>query len=157
VSPGVGADTLIAEMAARIIGRNRFAASRRRTDALSRIRRVARLMDRSFRVPGTRFRFGLDAVIGLVPALGDAAGMVVSAWIVVQSLQFGVRGPTLVRMLFNLGVDALAGTVPIAGDAFDAWFKANSRNLRLLERHLSAGRGVVSQPLGRLNSGSGGA
>lgn len=109
---------------------SRDTAVRRRLDALSH------LLDNSIPVPGTRARFGLDAVLGLIPGVGDAAGSVVSAYIVVQAARLGVSVPTLVRMLLNVGIEAVAGAVPVLGDLFDAAWKANSRNVALLRSEL---------------------
>lgn len=103
---------------------------------LRRLRRMARLMDSEFRFPGTRWRFGLDAVIGLVPGVGDTVSAALSLWIIAEARRLGVPSGILRKMLLNLGVDAVAGTVPILGDVFDAGYKANLRNLALLERAL---------------------
>lgn len=101
----------------------------------ARTRRLARLLDSEFRVPGTRWRFGLDGLLGLVPGVGDAAGLALSSYVIVQAVGLGARGATVVRMVANVAVDAAFGVVPVLGWAFDFWFKANNRNLRLLERH----------------------
>jgi hypothetical protein len=101
----------------------------------ARTRRLARLLDSEFRVPGTRWRFGLDGLLGLVPGVGDAAGLALSSYVIVQAVGLGARGATVVRMVANVAVDAAFGVVPVFGWAFDFWFKANNRNLRLLERH----------------------
>lgn len=96
-----------------------------------RLRRIAHLMDSSIRVPGTRYRVGLDALIGLIPGVGDAAGLAVSAYVVLAARRLGVPRRTLARMAANVGVDALVGSIPVLGDVFDLGFKANRRNLRL--------------------------
>ena len=96
-----------------------------------RLRRIAHLMDSSIRVPGTRYRVGLDALIGLIPGVGDAAGLAVSAYVVLAARRRGVPRRTLARMAANVGVDALVGSIPVLGDVFDLGFKANRRNLRL--------------------------
>ncbi|MDN5848035.1 MAG: DUF4112 domain-containing protein [Nitrococcus sp.] len=103
---------------------------------LRRLRRMARLLDSRFQIPGTRWRFGLDAVIGLVPGVGDTVSAALSLWIIAEARRLGVPSGILRKMLLNLGVDAVAGSVPILGDAFDAGFKANLRNLALLEQAL---------------------
>ena len=92
-------------------------------------------MDSAFRLPGG-FRFGLDGLIGLIPGVGDAIGVVVSLYIVARARKLGVSRGTLVRMLANVGVEGLIGSIPILGDAFDFAFKANRRNLALLRRNL---------------------
>lgn len=104
---------------------------------LSRVKTLTRLLDSSIRIPGTRRTFGLDPLIGLVPWLGDAIGACLSAWLVWQSARLGASRSTLVRMLWNVAVETLLGVVPLLGDLFDATWKANSRNLALLERHLA--------------------
>lgn len=103
---------------------------------LKRVRRFARLLDSKFQIPGTRWRFGLDPVIGLVPGAGDAAGAALSLWIIVESGRLGAPSATLLRMLLNVLVDTLAGSIPLVGDVFDAGYKANLRNLALLEQAL---------------------
>lgn len=107
-----------------------------RAAALRQLDSLSHLLDDSIRVPGTRARFGLDAVIGLVPGLGDAAGAVMSAYIVVQAARLGAPVPSLIRMLLNVGIEALFGAVPLLGDLFDAAFKANLRNVTLLRREM---------------------
>lgn len=107
-----------------------------REQALRRLDTLGYVLDNSIRVPGTSRRFGLDAVIGLVPGFGDAAGALMSAYIVVQAARLGAPASSLARMLLNVGVEAVAGAVPFAGDLFDAWFKANARNVGLLRREM---------------------
>lgn len=108
----------------------------RRQGALRQLDGLSYALDNSIRIPGTRRRFGLDPLIGLVPGVGDAAGMMVSAYIVVQAARLGAPAASLVRMLGNVGIEALAGTVPVAGDLFDAWYKANARNVAILRSEL---------------------
>ena len=95
-------------------------------------------MDEGFRVPGTRFRIGLDPILGLLPGLGDAAGALLGSAILVAAIRQRVPKLTLVRMAANIGLDATLGSIPLIGDAFDAVWKANTRNLDLLERHSAA-------------------
>lgn len=104
--------------------------------ALRRLDTLGYVLDNSIPLPGTSRRFGLDAVIGLVPGFGDAAGSLMSAYIVVQAARLGAPAPSLVRMLLNVGIEALVGAIPFAGDLFDAWFKANARNVSLLRKEL---------------------
>ncbi|KAB7627464.1 DUF4112 domain-containing protein [Alkalilimnicola sp. S0819] len=103
---------------------------------LRELDRLARLLDSSLRVPGTRWRFGLDGLIGLIPGAGDLATGGLSAWIVLRAWRMGAPRTVLLRMAANVGLDVLLGSVPLLGDAFDFFFKANRRNLRLLRRHL---------------------
>ena len=102
-----------------------------------RLRRMARLLDSEFQIPGTRWRVGLDPLIGLVPGVGDAASAALSLWIIAEAGRLGAPSGTLLRMLLNLLVDTTAGSIPVLGDAFDAGYKANLRNLALLERALA--------------------
>jgi hypothetical protein len=110
--------------------------------SLERLRWLGNLLDNSIRVPGTNFRFGLDTIIGLVPGIGDLAGGALSLYIIVEAARLGVPRPLLLRMGYNVAVDALVGAVPVLGDLFDAGFKANLRNLALVQRH--ADRPVAS-------------
>jgi hypothetical protein len=104
---------------------------------IERLRAFARVLDSAFVLPGTRFRFGVDAIIGLVPGLGDAVGAVFSAYIVLQAIRLGASRATLLRMVWNVAVETVVGVVPILGDLFDAGYKANLRNVRLLDLHVS--------------------
>jgi hypothetical protein len=101
--------------------------------ARERLRFLAWLLDSSIRIPGTRFTVGLDALIGLVPFLGDLIGVLVSSFIVGEAARLGASRTVLARMAFNVAVEGLVGLVPFAGDVFDAAWKANQRNVRLLE------------------------
>lgn len=105
-------------------------------DELLRVRRLADLLDSRWRIPLTPWRIGLDGVMGLLPGVGDTAGMLVSAYVVYQASRFGVPRSLLARMVANVGVDWVVGSVPILGSVFDIAFKANRRNLDLLTRHL---------------------
>lgn len=103
---------------------------------LRRVRFLSRLFDERFRLPGTNYRFGLDGIIGLVPGLGDSIGAIVSAYIIVEAARLGVPKRVLLRMVYNTGLDALVGTVPVLGDVFDVIWKANKKNVALLEEYL---------------------
>lgn len=107
-----------------------------RAAALQRLDSLSYFLDNSIRVPGTSARFGMDAVIGLVPGVGDAAGALMSAYIVVQAARLGAPASSLARMLLNVGIEALFGAVPVLGDLFDAAYKANARNVALLRGEL---------------------
>ena len=97
---------------------------------------LARLLDSAFRIPFTRIRFGVDAIIGLIPGVGDVWGGIASAYIVLAAARRGAPKAVLLKMLFNIGVELLVGTIPVLGDLFDVTWKANVRNVGLLERHL---------------------
>lgn len=99
------------------------------------VRSLARLLDSQFRLPGTQRRFGIDGLLGLVPGIGDAAGLALSTIVIAQAVRLGARGSTAGRMVLNVAVDAVVGSVPVLGWFFDFAFKANTRNLALLERH----------------------
>ena len=103
---------------------------------VERLRALARFLDTAIAVPGTRFRFGFDAIIGLIPFLGDAISALMSVYIIAQAARLGTPRSTLTRMIANVGIDTLIGEIPLIGDLFDAGFKSNIKNLALLERHL---------------------
>lgn len=107
--------------------------------ALVALRKWAVLLDSAFQVPGTRMRFGLDPVVGLIPGAGDLMTGFFSMMILLHSVRLKIPKVVIARMLLNTGADLLVGAVPLLGDLFDAGFKANLRNLRLLERHASPG------------------
>jgi hypothetical protein len=104
-------------------------------DRLARLRRLAWLIDGVFRLPGSRFRFGLNSLIGLLPVGGDALLGLISLYIIYEAHRMGVPKPKLARMLANVGIEVLGGSVPIVGDLFDMTLKANLRNLRIIEEH----------------------
>ena len=104
--------------------------------AMARLNMVARTMDSLFAVPGTRLRLGVDSVIGLVPVVGDIMSNAVSAYLIWEARQLGVSKLTLWRMVGNTLIDTVVGAVPLVGDAFDVVFRANMKNMRLLQRHL---------------------
>ncbi|HAC35127.1 MAG TPA: DUF4112 domain-containing protein [Gammaproteobacteria bacterium] len=98
--------------------------------------RLADLMDGRYRVPVLGWRVGLDALIGLIPGIGDLAGTFVSLYIVGQAWRSGIGKRTAAKMLANIGVDLLIGTVPVLGDLFDIGWRANQRNIQLMEQDL---------------------
>jgi hypothetical protein len=99
------------------------------------LERLAWWLDSAIVVPGTRFRVGLDALIGLVPGIGDLIGTAISAYIVAAAARRGLPSSVLLRMALNVGLEALVGVVPIVGDLFDAAWKANQRNVALLRQY----------------------
>lgn len=103
---------------------------------LERLRTLARLLDNAVRIPGTNYRFGLDALVGLVPGIGDFIGALVSTFIIFHAARLGAPKSTLVRMMANVGLDTIVGGVPLLGDLFDVGWKSNVRNVALLEEHL---------------------
>ncbi|WP_286830818.1 MULTISPECIES: DUF4112 domain-containing protein [Kordiimonas] len=103
---------------------------------LKRVHRLARLLDSQFRIPGTNIRFGLDSIVGLLPVAGDTVTATLAAYIIFEAFRIGVRRTIIVRMLGNLVIDWVVGSIPVIGDLFDVGFKANQRNIRLIERDL---------------------
>ncbi len=97
-------------------------------------------MDEFLRIPGTKFRFGLDPLIGLLPGLGDTASAFVSALALIQAARRGVPKILLARMSVNILINELVGIIPGVGDAFSFWFKSNARNYRILQEHATGPR-----------------
>jgi hypothetical protein len=110
---------------------------------LEKMRALSILFDQAFRIPGTQWRFGLDALFGLIPGLGDLVGAVVAVYALHVARQ--LRAPAVVQaqMLSNIAVDALVGTVPMIGDVFDFVFKAQTRNLALLDEWVGTPQATV--------------
>lgn len=103
---------------------------------------LSHLLDDFLRIPGTQIRFGLDGLIGLIPGIGDVLGAMASWIIVLAAWLRGVPSVTLTRMFANIAIETIVGAIPLVGDAFDIWWKANRRNMALLERSTNdQGRG----------------
>lgn len=110
---------------------------RRRIEAArTRVRVLAHWLDGIVAVPGTRFRFGIDSVIGLIPGVGDFAGLLLGTVILAEGLRVGAPNHLIARMVSNALADGVAGAVPVLGDVFDFAFRSNARNARLLLDHL---------------------
>lgn len=103
---------------------------------LGQLEALAWILDSSIPVPGTRFRVGLDAVIGLIPVVGDVVGAALSTYILYMAARQGIPRVTLLRMGFNVTLEAVVGLIPFAGDLFDFAWKANRRNVELLRAHI---------------------
>jgi hypothetical protein len=101
---------------------------------------LAKLMDSQFQIPSTKIRFGLDALIGLVPGVGDFVGFLVSGFIILVLASNGASGFVIARISLNILIDALIGSIPFLGDIFDLDFKANERNMKLVHEHYKEGR-----------------
>jgi hypothetical protein len=122
---------------------------------LQRLRAIARLFDQAFALPGTRYRFGVDALFGLVPGLGDLVGALVAAYALHVARTLRVPAAIQLNMLGNIAIDALVGSIPLLGDLFDFVFKAQTRNMALLDRWLASPaaterrsrRGLILVPL----------
>lgn len=111
--------------------------------ALRRVRAVSSLLDSSIRVPGTDYRVGLDPILGILPGVGDSVATLISLYIVLEAVRADVPASTLLRMLLYVGVDAVIGSIPVLGTVFDAAWKANEWNARLLASHLEDQRATA--------------
>ncbi|NJN31321.1 MAG: DUF4112 domain-containing protein [Synechococcales cyanobacterium RM1_1_8] len=121
---------------------------------LSRIRSISRIMDSALRIPGTRFRVGIDPIIGLIPGAGDIVATAISAYLIVLAARFRLPWPMLRHMIFNVGLEAVVGAIPLFGDLFDAYYKSNLRNLRLLEAHLESSDQLLLEAAGTEETGA---
>jgi Domain of unknown function (DUF4112) len=108
-------------------------------ETLAALRRWAVLLDSYFRIPGTQIRFGVDALVGLIPGLGDISTPMFAAMILLQAVRMRLPAVVQIRMVFNAALDMILGLVPVLGDVADVAWKANLRNLALLERHARPG------------------
>lgn len=104
------------------------------------LNRISYLMDEQFRFPGTKFRFGLDPLLNLIPVAGDMAGLVISAGLLLAIARKGASNKLVVLMSLNILLDATIGAIPIIGQIFDFFFKANSRNIGLMKEHYLEGK-----------------
>ena len=108
---------------------------------IERLRQLAWLIDAVGRVPGTRFRFGLNSAIGLAPGAGDAVLALISLYFVYEAVQLGVPRAKVKRMLWNVAIEAMLGALPLIGDLLDVAWKANLRNVAIIDEHF----GMLSQ------------
>lgn len=102
----------------------------------ARVEALERILERAFVFPGTKIPFGLDSVIGLVPVLGDVVTACISAYMVWEARNLGISKWQLIRMTANVGIDTAIGAIPFVGDAFDLVWRSNSKNLRIIKKHL---------------------
>jgi hypothetical protein len=109
-------------------------------ERLTKIERLAHLMDESIALPGTDKRIGLEALLGLIPGLGDLATAVISLHIISEAKKLGVPKTIVSKMIWNVVVDTVVGAVPGVGDVFDAFWKANRKNIELVKEHFENGR-----------------
>ncbi|RZA16301.1 MAG: DUF4112 domain-containing protein [Proteobacteria bacterium] len=108
------------------------------------IRRLSHFLDNAIPIPGTKYRVGLDPIIGLIPGIGDAVTSLMSTYIILIAMQMGVSRWTLTRMVFNVLIESIVGIVPVVGDLFDAAWKSNEKNRILLEASLLNPRGPAA-------------
>ena len=101
-----------------------------------RVEMLEKLLERAFHIPGTKIPFGLDSIIGLVPVLGDIITAAMGAYIVWEARNLGMSKWELIRMTANVGIDTAIGAIPIVGDAFDLVWRSNTKNLRIIKKHL---------------------
>jgi hypothetical protein len=120
--------------------------------SLERLDALAKLLDSSFFIPGTKIRMGLDGIIGLVPVVGDLISGAISSYIIWEARRLGASRWVLGRMVTNTLIDTAVGAIPLAGDAFDVLFRTNVRNLALLRRHL-ARKGLIAPGSGTVIEG----
>ena len=104
---------------------------------LKRIRKIAKLLDTAIGIPGTKIRFGLEPILGLIPGGGDLITALISAYSIYLASSFGLEKSEIFKMIRNVAIDTAVGSVPIVGDLFDAYFKSNIRNLEILENHIA--------------------
>jgi hypothetical protein len=114
--------------------------SAERAQKLAQLRTLARTMDSIFVIPGTNFRVGLDGLIGIIPGIGDFAGLVISCYFLLLAAQLQVPKVILARMGVNIVIDTIVGAVPFLGDIFDFMWTANRKNMELIERHMASPR-----------------
>ncbi|WP_227816210.1 DUF4112 domain-containing protein [Nitrogeniibacter aestuarii] len=108
-------------------------------EELRKLDRLAWWMDAAFKVPGTKWRVGLDGLIGLIPGIGDLIAGGASAWIVAHAVRLGLPWHVVIRMAGNVALESLVGTIPVIGDLFDMGYKANQRNVAIMREAIEAG------------------
>ncbi|MEP3562543.1 MAG: DUF4112 domain-containing protein [Marinobacter sp.] len=108
----------------------------RQRATLARLDKFSRFTDSSIGIPFTKFKIGAEAIIGVVPVVGDVAGLVLASYVLVEAQRAGASKGVKLKMLRNMGIDFVGGLLPVVGDAFDAIYKANTRNTRLLRNYL---------------------
>ena len=114
----------------------RIADLKRREETQQRLRRIAKLMDSQIRVPVLGLRIGADAVLGLVPGVGDAITGLIGAYLIYEAQRLGIPRSAVLRMVANIAFDTAVGAIPLFGDIWDFFFRANDRNMQILARHL---------------------
>ncbi len=125
----------------------------RKQASIERLRTISHLLDNAITIPGTDYGVGIDPLLGLLPVGGDLMSTIFSAYMVVEAAQLDLPRESLIRMAINLILDTLAGTVPVVGDLFDVAWKANTRNMELIETHMQSQKQSPS-PAKKQTSGS---
>jgi hypothetical protein len=119
------------------VGERPWESRRERQRTIERLENLSLLLDAAYGIPGTKLRFGLDALLGLVPIAGDVASAGLSAYLIYQARQLGLPKTAIARMIGNVALDAVLGAVPLFGDIFDVFWRANVRNVAILRRHVA--------------------
>jgi Domain of unknown function (DUF4112) len=114
---------------------------------LAKLRRLSKILDNAIAIPGTKISFGLDPILGLLPGGGDTVTGGIAAYIVVEAARMGVPREILWKMVGNILIDSFSGTVPVIGDLFDLGWKANVKNIELLEKHLDVAESTKGDSL----------
>lgn len=122
------------------------------SDPLHRVERVAKVLDEALRIPGTGITVGLDAVIGLIPIVGDVVGLTLGSWFIYEAHRLGAPLPLKLKMARNVAIDAVAGLVPVLGDIVDVAYRSNRRNLQLLRGHFRPAAAETTPARSRLLS-----
>lgn len=115
--------------------------------SIQRLRKLSRVLDNAIAIPGTSFRIGLDPILGLIPGAGDLIGTALSAYIVIEAARLGIPRAALGKMVSNILLESVVGTIPVLGDWFDFAWKANTKNMELLEAHLGVSQEEKTNPL----------
>jgi hypothetical protein len=118
-----------------------------KSQALEQLRSLSWLLDDSIQIPGTNYRIGIDPLLGLIPGIGDFVGSALSGYIIISAAAMGASSATLARMLVNVLIEGVVGCIPLLGDIFDAGWKANLRNIDLLDREIATGKPLKSSKL----------
>jgi len=105
---------------------------------LKRLRQLSQLLDGAIVIPGTKYRIGLDPILGLIPGGGDTISAALSGYIIIEAARMGLPRKALMQMVGNIVIDTVAGSVPVVGDVFDVFSKANLRNMHIVESHAQA-------------------
>ena len=105
-------------------------------EKLMRLRQLSENLDESFTIPGTNIKFGIDALIGLVPGGGDLIGSLFSLYLLRTAIKMKLPKSAIISIMFNIIIDTTIGIVPVIGDIFDIFWKSNKRNMRIIEKHL---------------------